>query len=289
MTAVEAARASAQRIAHERDELPDHIASAAERIDALRDSLLAAVVARHAALRADLAATDAAVGAALAAELAVSDGLQQQASVAACDLAAAAEGLSDVNAVAHADALIDRSSRIRAAISSLPPRPATAFLVALEVDAGAEAALLQGIAGLGRVVARGGEGGERPPSDDVVEATGTGCATTGSTPAPLTACAHATESASSSPHAPMRFHVSYLAAAAAAAELPLVVSHDTDLAQVRSSTHVHSRACNHAPAPEGAVLAAAEAGDVPALQAALDAGGSTEEADEVREGGRRDQ
>ena len=38
---------------------------------------------------------------------------------------------------------------------------------------------------------------------------------------------------------------------------------------------------NHAPAPEGAVYAAAEAGDVPALQAALDAGGSTEEADEV--------
>ena len=39
---------------------------------------------------------------------------------------------------------------------------------------------------------------------------------------------------------------------------------------------------NHAPAPAGAVLAAARAGDVPALQAALDAGGSTEEVDEVR-------
>ena len=38
---------------------------------------------------------------------------------------------------------------------------------------------------------------------------------------------------------------------------------------------------NHSPAPAGAVLAAAKAGDVPALQAALDAGGSTEEADEV--------
>ena len=38
---------------------------------------------------------------------------------------------------------------------------------------------------------------------------------------------------------------------------------------------------NHAPAPAGAVFAAAMAGDVPALQAALDAGGSTEEAGEV--------
>ena len=39
---------------------------------------------------------------------------------------------------------------------------------------------------------------------------------------------------------------------------------------------------NHAPAPEGAVYAAAQAGDVVALQAALDAGGSTEEANGVR-------
>lgn len=39
---------------------------------------------------------------------------------------------------------------------------------------------------------------------------------------------------------------------------------------------------NHIPAPEGAVYAAANAGDMPALQAALDDGGSTEEADIVR-------
>ena len=43
---------------------------------------------------------------------------------------------------------------------------------------------------------------------------------------------------------------------------------------------------NHAPAPAGAVLAAANASDVPALRAALDSGGSTEEAGEVRGGGR---
>ena len=41
---------------------------------------------------------------------------------------------------------------------------------------------------------------------------------------------------------------------------------------------------NHAPAPEGTVYQAALLGDVPALQAALDAGGSTEVADGVRGG-----
>ena len=41
---------------------------------------------------------------------------------------------------------------------------------------------------------------------------------------------------------------------------------------------------NHARTPAGAVFAAAKAGDVLALQAALNAGGSTEEEDEVREG-----
>ena len=39
---------------------------------------------------------------------------------------------------------------------------------------------------------------------------------------------------------------------------------------------------NHAPAPAGAVLAAARVGDVEALQAAIKAGGSTEEAERVR-------
>lgn len=40
---------------------------------------------------------------------------------------------------------------------------------------------------------------------------------------------------------------------------------------------------NHAPASEGEVLAASQAGNVAALQAALDSGGSTEEASDVRE------
>ena len=44
---------------------------------------------------------------------------------------------------------------------------------------------------------------------------------------------------------------------------------------------------NHAPEPVGAVYDAAEAGDVPELQAALEDGGSTEEADGVRRGGER--
>ena len=42
---------------------------------------------------------------------------------------------------------------------------------------------------------------------------------------------------------------------------------------------------NHAPAPEGSVLAAAVAGDFQALQEAIEADGSTEEAGEVRGGG----
>ena len=41
---------------------------------------------------------------------------------------------------------------------------------------------------------------------------------------------------------------------------------------------------NHDPAPAGVVFVAAKAGDVAALQAALDAGGSTEEADVVNGG-----
>ena len=38
---------------------------------------------------------------------------------------------------------------------------------------------------------------------------------------------------------------------------------------------------NHAPAPKGAVMAAAKAGDLPALKVALRNGGSTEEKDSV--------
>ena len=52
--------------------------------------------------------------------------------------------------------------------------------------------------------------------------------------------------------------------------------------------HAHSTACNHAPAPAGAVFAATAAGDVPALEGALKAGGSTEETDEVCGGGSGD-
>ena len=46
--------------------------------------------------------------------------------------------------------------------------------------------------------------------------------------------------------------------------------------------HAHSPSCNHAPATEGTVLAAAKNGDPAAVQTALEAGGSTEEADKVR-------
>ena len=45
--------------------------------------------------------------------------------------------------------------------------------------------------------------------------------------------------------------------------------------------HTHSDKCMHAPASKGEVYAAAERGDAPGLQTALDRGGSTEEADTV--------
>lgn len=46
-------------------------------------------------------------------------------------------------------------------------------------------------------------------------------------------------------------------------------------------SHVHSAACNHKKMCPGAVLHAAQAGDVAALETALAGGGSTEETDEV--------
>ena len=49
---------------------------------------------------------------------------------------------------------------------------------------------------------------------------------------------------------------------------------------------LHSHGVDPSPAPVGAVLKAAQAGNVSALKAALDAGGSTEEATEVRRYGR---
>ena len=47
----------------------------------------------------------------------------------------------------------------------------------------------------------------------------------------------------------------------------------------QSLRHVCLSRCNHRPAPQGAIWAAANLGNVAALQAALSAGGSTEEAD----------
>jgi len=82
--------------------------------------------------------------------------------LASSNLEAAAAGLCDADAVAHADALVARSAGVRAAITALPPRPVTASMVALEVTPDAEAALLGAIAGLGAVVVRG-EPQQQPP------------------------------------------------------------------------------------------------------------------------------
>lgn len=52
--------------------------------------------------------------------------------------------------------------------------------------------------------------------------------------------------------------------------------------RIPAAGHIHSGTCNHRRVGSGAVLSAACAGDTTALRAALDAGGSTEEADDVR-------
>ena len=65
-TTIEAARASALRIAAERDALPSRVEAAAARIHVLRDTVIAAATARHDALCTELAAKAAEVDAALA-------------------------------------------------------------------------------------------------------------------------------------------------------------------------------------------------------------------------------
>jgi len=51
--------------------------------------------------------------------------------------------------------------------------------------------------------------------------------------------------------------------------------------RIPAAGHIHCATCNHKREPKGAVWRAADAGDAAALEAALAAGGSTEEADEV--------
>jgi len=51
--------------------------------------------------------------------------------------------------------------------------------------------------------------------------------------------------------------------------------------RIPAAGHIHCATCNHKRGPKGAVWRAAHAGDAAALEAALAAGGSTEETDEV--------
>ena len=62
---------------------------------------------------------------------------------------------------------------------------------------------------------------------------------------------------------------------------PHVHTPHCDHAAGATRAHVHSATCNHTVSPKDTVFAAAASGDVPALEAALDAGGSTEEVHEV--------
>lgn len=58
--------------------------------------------------------------------------------------------------------------------------------------------------------------------------------------------------------------------------------HCASSCDIRFAPHTHSAACNHSPTPSGEVWEAALSGNVAALEAALVAGFSTEEAEEVR-------
>lgn len=148
----------AKRLAAELDALPGRVVLAEQHIDELRDMLIASVVARHASLRFDLAAAATAAQAGLTAELQQHDTLISDVNAAAASVTAAADGLCDADAVAHVDALVTRATIIREAVAAQPAPPMTATIVSLDIDGGAQAALLQAIAGAGRVsVRRSGE------------------------------------------------------------------------------------------------------------------------------------
>ena len=104
----------------------------------------------------ELESTAATVRSALQSELANSDALLAEATTLQADLSAASVGLSDADAVAHADALIARSAGFRATAAALPSRPVTAACVSLTLGAedADESALLHRIAAAGSSPAR---------------------------------------------------------------------------------------------------------------------------------------
>jgi hypothetical protein len=102
---------------------------------------------------------------------------------------------------------------------------------------------------------------------------------------------------SSAPHTLLPFSANPSATAPGCVDILVPVPEDAPLGSLVTLHRVFGAGCdvslgeaplyvtvghyNHAPAPEGPVTAAAKSGNVPALLAALDADGSTEERDEV--------
>jgi len=68
----------------------------------------------------------------------------------------------------------------------------------------------------------------------------------------------------------------------AAIALTVCIAGSSITLRIPATGHIHCATCNHKMAGKGAVWRAANAGDAAALEAALAAGGSTEEADAVR-------
>lgn len=149
---VSAARAHSQRVYAELSELPGQVEAAEQRIEELRSTLFAAVDARCAALLADLVAGASRVREDIDADLERADALLRDATSVATNLVTAADTLSDIDVVCHADALLARAAGVKSAVAALPPRPAVSSAISVEITPAGKAALLGSIYGLGNVV-----------------------------------------------------------------------------------------------------------------------------------------
>ena len=220
-------RISAERITAERVVLRSRKESAAQIIDAMCARLHAAIAARQSELTAELEATAAAADTYLAAELVVIEALSQQVAANAVDLAVAAEGLSDIDAVVYGDTLLARSAGIHAAIAALPGRPTTASFVRFLVGAEEEATLCATIAGLGRVVAQREEAqNDNRLSETAALAAEGGSGATQMSPPASTATYTRDATASRVSNSPV---------ADATACISIAVTRVTELSQIRSS------------------------------------------------------
>lgn len=171
-SAVNAARAHAQRVSSELSGLPARVEKSEQRIEELRNTLVAAANARCAALLAELAAGASRVRDDVQVYLERADTLLRDATSAAAHLMTAADKLSDIDVVCHADALLARAAALKESVAALPPRPAVTGAVSVEIDPAAKAALLGSIGGVGKVLTGLASLIAEGEGDDTLEAKG---------------------------------------------------------------------------------------------------------------------